>query len=176
MNTWCEILIGGDDISNDVITLAPFFYSLCTFALVSVHCRKFDSSVDRKPQGNNLEVEIFKFQRHSCKLDFPFSPCRQSTLESLLTEIVSISQHNDWADLATERERQLTTACANQTTGLTNSTAANWAPEVDFSPHRASNDVPVLLLNQPSILLNISTTSLSISELFISFPGGGGTP
>ena len=73
------------------------------------------------------------------------------------------------ADLATERERQLTTACANQTTGLTNCTAANWAPEVDFSPHRASNDVPVLLLNQPSILLNISTTSLSISELFISF-------
>ena len=114
-------------------------------------------------------MELFKFQRHSCKLDFPFSPCRQSTLESLLTEIVSISQHNDWADLATERERQLTTACANQTTGLTNSTAANWAPEVDFSPHRASNDVPVLLLNQPSILLNISTTSLSISELFISF-------
>ena len=58
-------------------------------------------------------------------------------MESLLTEIVSISQHNDWADLATERERQLTTACANQTTGLTNSTAANWAPEVDFSPHRS---------------------------------------
>ena len=34
------------------------------------------------------------------------------------------------ADLATERERQLLTACANQTTGLTNGTAANWAPEV----------------------------------------------
>ena len=40
-------------------------------------------------------------------------------------------------DLATERERQLTTARANQTTGLTNGTAANWAPEVDFSPYRA---------------------------------------
>ena len=41
------------------------------------------------------------------------------------------------ADLATERERQLTTARANQTTGLTNGTAANWAPEVEFSPYRA---------------------------------------
>ena len=41
------------------------------------------------------------------------------------------------ADLATERERQLTTARANQTTGLTNRRAANWAPEVAFSPFRA---------------------------------------
>ena len=32
-----------------------------------------------------------------------------------------------WADLATERERQLTKARANQTTGLTNGKAANWA-------------------------------------------------
>ena len=40
-------------------------------------------------------------------------------------------------DLATERERQLTTAPANQTTGLTNGRAANWAPEVVFSPFRA---------------------------------------
>ena len=30
------------------------------------------------------------------------------------------------ADLATEQERQLTTARANQTTGLTNGEAANW--------------------------------------------------
>ena len=41
------------------------------------------------------------------------------------------------ADLVTERERWLTTARANQTTGLTNSRAANWAPEVEFSPIRA---------------------------------------
>ena len=39
--------------------------------------------------------------------------------------------------LATDRERQLTTAPANQTTGLTNATAANWAPEVEFSAYRA---------------------------------------
>ena len=40
-------------------------------------------------------------------------------------------------DLATERERQLTTARANQTTGLANGRAANWEPEVVFSPFRA---------------------------------------
>ena len=38
------------------------------------------------------------------------------------------------AYIATERELQLTTARANQTTDLTNCTAANWAPEVAFSP------------------------------------------
>ena len=38
-----------------------------------------------------------------------------------------------WANLATERERQLTTARANQTTGLTNGRAASRAPEVGFS-------------------------------------------
>jgi len=41
-----------------------------------------------------------------------------------------------FADLTTERERQLTTARANQTTGLTNGRVANWAPEVEFSPFR----------------------------------------
>ena len=39
--------------------------------------------------------------------------------------------------LATERERQLTTASANQTIGLTNGRAAIWAPEVEFSHFRA---------------------------------------
>ena len=45
----------------------------------------------------------------------------------------------------------MTSARANQTTGLTNGGATNWAPEVEFSPFNApsSNDVPVLLLNQP---------------------------
>ena len=50
------------------------------------------------------------------------------------------------ADLATERERQLTTARANQTTGLSNSKAGNCTPEVQFSPFRA---LSCLLLNQP---------------------------
>ena len=41
------------------------------------------------------------------------------------------------ADLVTERERQLTTARANQITGLTNGRVVNWAPEVEFRPFRA---------------------------------------
>ena len=41
------------------------------------------------------------------------------------------------ADLANERERQLTTARKNRTTGLTNVRAANWVPEVEFSPFYA---------------------------------------
>ena len=40
-------------------------------------------------------------------------------------------------DLATERERLLRTARANQTTGLTNGRTANWVPEVEFSSFRA---------------------------------------
>ena len=59
---------------------------------------------------------------------------------------------NEMAELATEREPQFTTACANQTTGLSNGRAANWAPEVAISPFPAlfpsSTDIPVLLLNQ----------------------------
>ena len=34
----CEMLIGGDDISNDVITLGTCFQFLFTFALVSASC------------------------------------------------------------------------------------------------------------------------------------------
>ena len=38
------------------------------------------------------------------------------------------------ADLANERRRQVTTARANRATGLTNVRAANWVPEIEFSP------------------------------------------
>ena len=53
----------------------------------------------------------------------------------LLCQNLRATQAN-LADLATERERQVTTARANQTTTLTNRRAANWAPEVAFSPFR----------------------------------------
>ena len=44
--------------------------------------------------------------------------------------------YKQWSDFASEWERQLTTALANQTTGLTSGRATNWAPEVTFSPFR----------------------------------------
>ena len=132
------MLIGGDDTSNDVITLALVYQCLCTFALVSVHCRKSDSSVNRKPQGNwrwkySNSRDIVASSRTSFSRPAARAPWKAYSEPS---EIVSISQHNDWADLATEQECQLTTARANQTTGLTNGKAANWAPGVEFSPYR----------------------------------------
>ena len=61
-----------------------------------------------------------------------------------------------FSNRTTERERQLTTARANQTTGLTNMVeqfgrAANWASEVVFSPFRSLSRRQ-LLLNQPIVL------------------------
>ena len=54
----CEMLIGGDDISNDVITLDTCFnvfsnvcLHLCSFPL-RADWRKSESSVDGEPQGN----------------------------------------------------------------------------------------------------------------------------
>ena len=50
--------------------------------------------------------------------------------------VISLEMEHS-TDLATERERQFTTARANQATGLTNGRGANWAPDVVFSPFRA---------------------------------------
>ena len=52
-------------------------------------------------------------------------------------KIYSARRGSKLANLAIEEKRQLTTAYANQSTGLTNGRAANWAPEVEFSPFRA---------------------------------------
>ena len=71
------MLIGGDDISNGVITLgtcSSMFVDICTrFCLTLI--------------GQNLKAQLevnFKFQRCSCKLSFPFPPRRQRNPESLL--------------------------------------------------------------------------------------------
>ena len=52
----CEMLIGGDDISNDVITLGLFFFfNVCLLTQLFPLCanwRKSDSSVDWEPQEN----------------------------------------------------------------------------------------------------------------------------
>ena len=62
------------------------------------------------------------------------------------------------AGIETGRERQWTTARANQTTGLTNGRAANRAPEVavlSFShAFPSSTDFPILLLNQQTLIFN----------------------
>ena len=60
------MLIGGDDISNDIITLGMCLQYLFTVLLISALrlLAKSDSSVD-----GELGAE-FKLQRHSCKLSF----------------------------------------------------------------------------------------------------------
>ena len=63
--------IGGDDISNDVITLGTcfsmFVYSF-RFALIGRNLTAQSTGIP-----GELEVE-FKFQRRSCKLSFLFPP------------------------------------------------------------------------------------------------------
>ena len=104
--SWCEMLIGGDDISNDVITLGT---CLSMFVYIRTHfCPALIGGNQRGATGE-LEVEI-KLQRRSCKLSFLFPPRRQSTPESLglaafvtsqmissipFWEIVGINKSND---------------------------------------------------------------------------------
>ena len=75
------MLIGGDDICNDIITLDTCF-SMFVY-IVLIDWWKYDSSVDEEPATGELEVE-FKFQRCSCKLFFFYSPCCQNAPGSLL--------------------------------------------------------------------------------------------
>ena len=62
------------------------------------------------------------------------------------------------------------TGRANPTTGLTNGKAVNLAPEVEFSPFPSSTDVPVLLLNQPSVLLQRLGCYFSRVTVFQTLP------
>ena len=64
------MLIGGDDISNDVINLGTWLVE--TWQL------------SQWGAAGELEME-FKFQEHSCKLSLLFPPCHLSTWKNLLT-------------------------------------------------------------------------------------------
>ena len=78
------MLIGGDDISNDVITLGTCFSKFVPFALVSAS-RWLAEIWQLSQQGATDESEVeFKFQRRSCKLSLLFPRRRQSAPESLL--------------------------------------------------------------------------------------------
>ena len=83
-NFRCEMLIGGDDIRNDVIALGTCFWILFTFALVSASRLLAEIwQLNLRGATGKLEVE-FKFQRRSCELSLLFLPRRQSAPESLL--------------------------------------------------------------------------------------------
>ena len=71
------MLIGGDDISNDAITLGT------CFSMFVYNCVRFRFALSQRGATGELEVE-FKFQRRSCELSFLFPPRPQSASESLL--------------------------------------------------------------------------------------------
>ena len=78
------MLIGGDDISNDVITFGTcfpmFFYIRARFRFGLI---VGNLTAQSTRSTGKLEVE-FKFQRLSWKLSFLFPPRRQSARENLL--------------------------------------------------------------------------------------------
>ena len=82
------MLIIGDDISNDVITLGKCFSMFVyirvrlRFALIGGNLTA-QKTGSHRPRGIGLKVE-FKFQRRRCKISFLFPPRRQRALESLL--------------------------------------------------------------------------------------------
>ena len=71
------MLISGDDISNDVITLGTCF-SMFVYIRARIRFALIGGILTaRRGAIGELEVE-FKFQRGSCKLSFLFPPRRQS--------------------------------------------------------------------------------------------------
>ena len=75
------MLIGGDDISNDVITLGT-----CFSMFVYIRARfPFGGNLTAQSTGSHRGIGGgFKFQRRNCKLSFLFPPCRQFPPKSLL--------------------------------------------------------------------------------------------
>ena len=73
----CKMLIGRDDISNDVITLGT------CFSMFFLRSLSFPLHADWQKSDRGIGGGM-KFQRCSCKLSFLFPPCHQSAPESLL--------------------------------------------------------------------------------------------
>ena len=78
------MLIGGDDISNDVIT--PHVFLMFVYICAPFHFALIGGNPTAESKGSNRGIGgEFKFQRRSCKLCFLFPPDRQSAPDSLLT-------------------------------------------------------------------------------------------
>ena len=66
--------IGGDDISNDIITLGTCF-SMFVYSLARFRFALIGRNLTAQSTGIPGELEVeFKFQRRSCKLSFLFPP------------------------------------------------------------------------------------------------------
>ena len=81
------MLIGGDDISNDVITLRTCF-SMFVYIRARSAPRWLAEILQLSRRGVTGELEVdFNFQRHSCKRSFLFPPRRQSAPERACSPI-----------------------------------------------------------------------------------------
>ena len=86
------MLIGGDDISNDVITLGTCF-SMFVYIRARFRFALIGKNLTAQSTGATGELEVeLKFQRCSCKLSFLFPPSRQSVPQSLFAGYVT-AQH-----------------------------------------------------------------------------------
>ena len=117
--------------------------------MVSSHSNKQPKTIYRNLKNSSLTFAmIFQWQESYRIFDDPRSRSmgrsfalhrkhsegsQRSTQTKASFDMVIVSAQES-ADLANDRRRQLTTARANRTTGLTNVKAANWVPEVEFSP------------------------------------------
>ena len=76
------MLIGRDDISNDVITLGTGF-SMFVYSHVRFHFALIGGNLTAQSMRSHRELEVeFEFQRSSCKLFFLFPPHHQSAPKS----------------------------------------------------------------------------------------------
>ena len=83
----CEMLIGGDDISNDVMSIGTCF-------LMFVYIRARFLRADWRGATGEVGVE-FKFRRRRWKLSFLFPPRRQSARRACLQDIHIIMTNNN---------------------------------------------------------------------------------
>ena len=80
----CEMLIGRDDISNDIITLGTCF-SKFVYIRARFHFALIGRNLTAQSTGRHRGIGGgFKFQRCNCKLSLLFPPYCQSAPESLL--------------------------------------------------------------------------------------------
>ena len=117
--------------------------------MVSSHSNKQPKRIYRNPKNSSLTFAmIFQWQEsyrifgdprsrsmgRSFALHRKHSEGSQRSTQTKASFDMVIVSAQESADLANDRRRQSTTARANRTTGLTNVRAANWVPEVEFSP------------------------------------------
>ena len=80
------MLIGGDDISSDIITLGTcfsmFVYIRARFRFAII-CGNLTAQSMGSPRGIGGGIQILETYC-SCKLSFLFPPCRSGAQESLL--------------------------------------------------------------------------------------------